>query len=256
VFAPSRLHAVHTEVFDGPLELLLYLVRRDGIDLRQVSIAPITDAYLQHLELMERLDLDLAGEFVVMAATLCWLKSRELLPTEGISDDEERDPDEVRAELTRRLLDYQRYREAAEALEARALLDRDVYARGQDSSLSYERAVYTEMDGMGLFLRYYRMMRRRATPSAVHQVATERYDLRATASRLLAAMGSGPRDLVELLRIFSARAERVLAFIATLELARLGVIRIEQEHHLGTVRVEARRQAGSGELDLVAGVFA
>ncbi|MBL8617409.1 MAG: segregation/condensation protein A [Deltaproteobacteria bacterium] len=252
----TRHPAVHTDVFDGPLELLLFLVRRDGIDLREVSIAPITDAYLAHLELMDQLDLDVAAEFVVMAATLCWLKSRELLPRGiAVSDDEE-DPAEVRAELTRRLLEYQRYRDAADALASGALLDRDVFARAQDPGITYDRPVYADIDGMGLLLRYYRLLRKRAGPQPVHAIQSEKYDLAETAQRLLDRLGGARRDLNELLGTFGPRGERVMAFLAALELARLGMLDIEQGGHLEPILVEARGRLVAADLALLAGIRA
>ena len=81
-------HQIHTPVFDGPLELLLYLIRSRGVDIRSVDIAPITDAYLQHLHQMQQLELDIAGEFIKLAATLCYLKSCELLPNNLEYNDE------------------------------------------------------------------------------------------------------------------------------------------------------------------------
>jgi segregation and condensation protein A len=251
-----RIHSVHTDVFDGPLELLLFLVRRDGIDLREVSIAPITDAYLAHLELLEELDLDIAAEFVVMAATLCWLKSRELLPRGFALGEDEEDPAEVRAELTRRLLEYQRYRDAADALEARATLGRDVFARSPDPSITYERAVYADVDSMGLLVRYYRMLRKQAGPAPVHAITSERYDLAETAKRLLDRLGGARRDLNELLGTFADRPERVMAFLAALELARLGMLDIEQSGHLEAILIEARGRRGAADLAFLAQVRA
>lgn len=251
-----RIPAVHTDVFDGPLELLLFLVRRDGIDLREVSIAPITDAYLEHLERMEQLDLDVAAEFVVMAATLCWLKSRELLPRGLAVSEDEDDPAEVRAELTRRLLDYQRYRDAADALEAGAMLERDVFARSHDPSMTYDRPVYADVDGMGLLLRYYRMLRKKAGPQPVHAIQSEQYDLAETAQRLLDLIGGARRDLNELMGSFGPRAERVMVFLAALELARLGMLHIDQNGHLEPILVESRGRLVAADIALLAGVRA
>ena len=112
---------VHIPAFDGPLELLLFLIRRKGVDIRFVEIAPITDAYLQHIKTLQELQLDLAGDFLVMAATLCYLKSCELLPNPEIEhiDPEEEDPVKIRERLARQLIEYERYREVSALLADR-----------------------------------------------------------------------------------------------------------------------------------------
>jgi len=187
---------------------------------------------------------------------LCWLKSRELLPRGlAVSEDEE-DPAEVRAELTRRLLDYQRYRDAADALEAGAMLERDVFARSHDPSMTYDRPVYADVDGMGLLLRYYRMLRKKAGPQPVHAIQSEQYDLAETAQRLLDLIGGARRDLNELMGSFGPRAERVMVFLAALELARLGMLRIDQSGHLEPILVEARGRMIAADIALLAGVRA
>ncbi len=119
---------VQLEIFEGPLDLLLHLIKKNEVSITDIPIASITEQYLATLELMETFNLDVAGEFLVMAATLIHIKSRELLP----GSDEEPDEDEgvdPRAELVRRLLEYQRYKEAAAELEQREVLTRDVFVR-------------------------------------------------------------------------------------------------------------------------------
>ena len=113
--------------FEGPLDLLLHLVKKNEVDPSNIPVATITDQYLAYLELMQQLDLDVAGEYLVMAATLLHLKSRLLLPVDETAEDE--DGEDPRAELTRQLLEYQRFKEAAEMLGRRDLLERDVFAR-------------------------------------------------------------------------------------------------------------------------------
>ena len=120
----ARTSEVHTAEFDGPLELLLFLVRQHGVDIRVVPIAPITDAYLKQLELMDALDLDTAGEFLVIAATLCLIKSREMFPRTRLfeGEEDEEDPAALREALARRLLEYERYKEASESLQDLSLI--------------------------------------------------------------------------------------------------------------------------------------
>src|SRR5512135_2949259 len=121
------LYRVKLDVFEGPLDLLLHLIKRNEVEIVDIPIAGITEQYLAYLEMMRELNLDIAGEFLVMAATLTLIKSRMLLPpSEGDEEEEEADP---RADLVRQLLDYQRYREAALELSERPLLHRDVFVR-------------------------------------------------------------------------------------------------------------------------------
>src|SRR5690606_7044198 len=114
-------YAVKLAVFEGPLDLLLHLIRQNEVDITDIPIARIAEQYLQTIELMQELDLDVAAEYLVMAATLALIKSRMLLPQEAQDDEEAVDP---RAELVQRLLEYQRYKEVAEALARRRLLGR------------------------------------------------------------------------------------------------------------------------------------
>ena len=125
---------VRLEVFEGPLDLLLHLVRKNRVNIYDIPVALILDQYLGYLDVMESLDIDVAGEFVEMAATLAYIKSRMLLPSAQIEEEEEEDP---RRKLVRSLILYARYREASEGLDSRFVLGRDVFTR---------RSVETEED--------------------------------------------------------------------------------------------------------------
>ena len=125
--ARAMFYRVKLDIFEGPLDLLLHLVKKNEVELPDIPIAEITDQYLAYLDLLKQLDLDVAGEYLVMAATLLHLKSRLLLPIEeAAEEDGEEDP---RAELARQLLEYQRFKEAAHMLVSRDMLDRDVFTR-------------------------------------------------------------------------------------------------------------------------------
>src|SRR5512135_3362122 len=122
-------YEIKLDIFEGPLDLLLYLIRKNEIDIYNIPIALITEQYLEYLDLMRSLNLDLAGEYLVLAATLIHIKSRMLLPpVEG--DDEAEEGEDPRAELVQQLLEYQTFKEAALNLEGRPLLERDVFTRG------------------------------------------------------------------------------------------------------------------------------
>lgn len=241
--------AVHSEVFDGPLELLLFIVRREGVDLRRVSIAPIADAYLDQLTHMQRCNLDVAAEFLVMASTLCWLKSRELLPRAAEDAD---DPRSVRHALNRQLLEYERYRDAARALAARPRLGIDVYCRPAEPITTAERPVYADTDAFGLLERFVSLVQRTAAPPPVHEVTREDWSINDAARSLLDQLRSGPRDLTELLHELPLRSQRVYTFLATLELTRQQVVSVDQSDHLGPIQVRALLPPEDADLTLLA----
>ena len=120
---------VQLEIFEGPLDLLLHLIKKNEVSITDIPIATITEQYLATLEVMQTFNLDVAGEFLVMAATLIHIKSRMLLPMADDEDDEEEEGTDPREELVRRLLEYQRFKDAADQLERRELLTRDVFVR-------------------------------------------------------------------------------------------------------------------------------
>jgi segregation and condensation protein A len=120
-------YTVRLEMFEGPLDLLLHLINKNELDITNIPIALITEQYLEYLRLMKVLNLDIAGEYLLMASTLLYIKSKMLLPTS--SEEEEEEGEDPRAELVRRLLEYQKYKKAAVELERRPLLDRDVFIR-------------------------------------------------------------------------------------------------------------------------------
>jgi segregation and condensation protein A len=233
---------VQTEIFDGPLDLLLYLVKRDGIELRQVSISRIADSYLAYLDRMRELHLGVAAEYLVLAATLCHLKSIELLPrppTDTSGDEEPEDPREV---LVRRLVEHQRYREAAEALEMRPMLGRDSFAREPEEVPGAMRPMRAGIDAFGLLDLYHELLRRREKASATYDLAGDTPDIGGCCRRVLVALGGpgGRGELRDLLQAVLRPVERVLTFLSVLEMARLRWISIEQLEHLGPVFLTSR----------------
>src|SRR6516164_1710687 len=125
LYIPPQALEVFLEAFEGPLDLLLYLIRRQNLDILDIPLAEITRQYMQYIELMQDLQLELAGEYLVMAATLAEIKSRMLLPRPRTAEDGDEDP---RAELVRRLQEYERYKRAAEEMDALPRLERDVWS--------------------------------------------------------------------------------------------------------------------------------
>ncbi len=240
---------VHIGAYDGPLDLLLMLVRREGLDVRNVPIAPICTAYLAALKEAD-IDVDAAGDYLVLAATLCQLKVRELLPrvapADGGDPEDEEDPKE---RLTRRLLEYERYRAAAEDLGRRARLDRDVYAHPAEPASPDEQPVDPTVDALGLLRLYYELETARAKPAAVHEVHRETMSLAETARWILSRLDDGvEHGLAELFVERSSKAGRVYTFLSVLEMARLRLLDLTQQMHLGAIRLLGRVRAQEADL--------
>ena len=173
----TETQQVYTEFFDGPLELLLYLVRRQGVDIRHVKIAPITDAYLMHVRKMSLLKLDVAGDFLYLASTLCYLKSREMLPNATAPTEEEtEDPLLIRERLAQQLIEYERFREASQILNQRDLLHRDVFT----SPVPLETgppSVNVNVDALGLLHIYRSILKQHQLPPPKHKVEKSTFSL-------------------------------------------------------------------------------
>jgi segregation and condensation protein A len=228
-------YRVRLELFEGPLDLLLHLIKRNEVDVRELPVAQITEQYLGYLDLMRDLNLDIAGEYLVMAATLTLIKSRTLLPSPEPEEGEEADP---RADLVRQLLEYQRYREAAEALAERPLLRRDTFAREPSTD-----GLPAEPEGaprirvtLWELMEAFRAVLKRAEPDPVHQVAGEAISLRARIDGLLATLGVARQVTFE--SLFGERPTRgyvIVTFLAVLELMKQHVVEAVQEEILGPI---------------------
>lgn len=242
---------IHTDVFDGPLDLLLYLVKREGIDLRALAVARIADSYLAYLERMRELNLSIAGDYLVMAASLVHLKSLELMPRLPTALEEEEDPREA---LARRLEDYQRYKEASEALELRPLVGRDVFVRPPiDPADQPEGPVEAGIDAFGLLDLYFEILHREPPRPPTFRLEIEAIDFGATCRRVVEALLAGGLELGSWLRGLPTRPERVIAFIAVLEMIRQGWLEVEQGRHLGPVALTPRVDLATVDMTRVTG---
>lgn len=237
---PLPLYRVRLDIFEGPLDLLLHLIKKNEVQITDIPIARITEQYLEYLDLLRELRLDVAGEFLVMAATLMLIKSRMLLP--AVEDDEEEDDEEEdgadpRHELVQQLLEYQRYREAAFALAERPWLHRDVFPRPRlpEPEPGPVRLRVELWD----FVEALRALLARRQPEPVHTVDRESVSVRACAERLLAKLRLQRRlRFEELFEVEASRLEIVATFLALLELIRLGALAAVQEHWQAPIEVE------------------
>jgi len=235
--APRAPYRVRLELFEGPLDLLLHLIKRNEVDVRELPVAQITEQYLGYLDLMRDLNLDIAGEYLVMAATLTLIKSRMLLPSPEPEEGEEADP---RADLVRQLLEYQRFREAAESLAERPLLRRDTFTRDPSAE-----GLPPEPDGaprirvtLWELMEAFRAVLKRAEPDPVHQVEAEAISLRSRIDGLLATLGVARRLTFE--SLFGDQPTRgyvIVTFLAVLELMKQHVVEALQEEILGPIMI-------------------
>ena len=245
----ARPH-VQIEPYEGPLDLLLFLVRRDGIDIRTLPIAHITREYLAALGALGAENLDQAGEFLVMAATLCELKSRELLPAMERPVEEGEEEEDLREALIRQLLEHQRYHEVVEVLSDRLWLGRDVFARPDDAVGCEDRPVEAGVDSFGLLemLEELGSRRERRRPR-VHSVEAETESVRDCAQRVVDRLEDGTEQRFESLIVgLSSPRSRILTFLAVLELARVGVVSIAQKAHLFPLFLKALLPGGRDRL--------
>jgi segregation and condensation protein A len=230
--APESPYAVKLSVFEGPLDLLLHLIRLNEVDITDIPIAVIAEQYLEYLELMRELNLDVAGEYLLMAATLAWLKSRMLLPpAEGEEEAEEIDP---RAELIARLLEYQRFKEAAEGLRERQILGRDVFqARGPSPEGRPVAEREIEVGLIELLEAFRKLLRTAASAELRHEVTAEIITVRERMVTVMDALRA--REVIEFEQIFQldeeippSRTMIVVTFLAILELVRISALRVYQ----------------------------
>jgi segregation and condensation protein A len=230
--------------FEGPLDLLLHLIKRDEIEITDIPISHITQQYLSYIELMRALDLDVAGEFLVMAATLMRIKAKMLLPLPAVgAEEEEGDP---REELVQRLVEYRQFKEAAGTLKMRE----------EDRRLLFERGMLPGDDEMGplplapatlfdLLDALNRVMSRVPAP-VVYEVEGELYDVDDKMSLIASTVAeNGSVSFVDLLLRCRARAEMVVTFMALLELIKLGTVLVVQTENFGDITILARTSEGS-----------
>jgi segregation and condensation protein A len=231
---------VQLEIFEGPLDLLLHLIKKNEVSITDIPIAAITEQYLATLELMESFNLDIAGEFLVMAATLIHIKSRMLLPAgDGEAEDDEEAGADPRAELARRLLEYQRFKEAAAELEQRDLLTRDVFTRAATPPQAPDPPAFRELSVLELLAALRRVLER-LPKDIYHEVMLEKITVREKMTLLLERLRAGGRIVFE--SLFSdarTRMEVVVTFLAMLELVKMRAIRIFQEIAHGPIMIEA-----------------
>ena len=234
-------YQVRLEIFEGPMDLLLYLIRKNEIDIYDIPINLIVEQYQHYLELMKSLNLEVAGEFLVMASTLSHIKSRMLLPR---SEEEEQEED-PRRELVEKLLEYQRYKFLAQALAEREQVGREVFVRSFDQASlqelaeekKAERIEFAEVDIFQLLDAFQELLKRRKVED-IRRVVSERVRVVDKISQILNLLKA--QEEIEFEQLFSdslTRSELVATFLALLELIRLQVVRAVQSHNFAPILI-------------------
>jgi segregation and condensation protein A len=238
---PADAPRIQLPTFEGPLDLLLYLIRRDQLDIHDIPIAPITRSYMEYLELMRELNLDVAGEFMVMAATLIHIKSKLLVPvnpTEAQAGDDEAHED-PREELVRRLLEFQRYKEAAGMLHQQAQVRAAIWTR-PDSVLPKRDDTGEEMLEAGLFdliAAFKELLERRKTLLA-HEVEPDGKSVEERMDEIVALVREGESlEFIALFETERTKRDMIVTFLALLELIRLKRIKVYQRGVFGPIRI-------------------
>lgn len=228
-------YKIKLEVFEGPLDLLLYLVRKDHLNIYDIPIATITEQYLEYLELFKLLDLEIAGEFLVMAATLMKIKSQMLLPCEEKSLEEEIDP---REELVEKLLEYQRYKEVAQLLRQHEEKQKDVFKR-QSSQLSnaQDKEVYFEASLFELINAFSKALSEIPKDLFIEVIKDEFTVAQKTHDILHLLLVRSKLKLGELFKEAKNKLEMVATFLAILELMRLREVTVIQDNIFSEIEI-------------------
>ena len=222
-------YQVKVDVFEGPLDLLLHLIKRNQIDIYDIPIALVTEQYLEYIRIMKALDLNIAGEFLLMAATLMYIKSRMLLPSPPEEDEEEEDP---RIDLVNRLLEYKRFKDAAESLSQRNLLERDIFLRPAQEIETEDGEI--EADLFHLIDALRELLQHRGVKE-FHEVTLEKVTLREKIRELWERL-QGTEEAIGFSSLFASipsREELIITFLALLELIRAGMLRVYQKGDFG-----------------------
>ena len=233
---PPEALRIFLESFEGPLDLLLYLIQNQHIDILNISITAITQQYLRYIELMTELQLDLAAEYLLMAALLSEIKSRLLLPTVAIADTNEPNED-PRAKLVEQLQEYARYKQAAQQLADLPQIGRDIFPATVVKPEIVAEIIIPPISWSELLATMQAVMKRASFFSS-HQVLREPLSVRERMSLILAALNQSPAiEFIQLFTLEEGRAGVVVTLLAILELAKESLIQLVQSQPFATIQV-------------------
>jgi segregation and condensation protein A len=237
LYIPPDALEIILEAFEGPLDLLLYLIRRQNLDILEIDVAEITKQYMGYIDLMSTIQLELASEYLVMAAMLAEIKSRILLPRQVAEDDDEGDP---RAELIRRLQDYERFKMAAEDIDEMPRMGRDIYQASAESPDKKNGKQYSEVQMQELLMALSDVMKR-AEMFESHHIQLEKLSTRERMSQILENIRD--KQFVPFATLFKKSEGRlgvVVTFLAIMELIRESLVEIVQNESFGPIHIKAK----------------
>ncbi|GAB3287304.1 segregation/condensation protein A [Parahaliea aestuarii] len=239
LYIPPQALEVFLEAFEGPLDLLLYLIRRQNLDILEIDVSEITQQYMQYVELMDAMKFELAAEYLLMAAMLAEIKSRMLLPRSADIEEDEEDP---RAQLIRRLQEYERFKKAAEDIEEMPRLERDTWVGSAHPPDLNRSRPDPEVDMRELLLALGEVLRR-ADMFESHHIQREALSTRERMSEVLERLAGA--QFVPFVALFSHREGRlgvVVTFLAVMELIKESLVEIVQSEPFGPIHVKARSE--------------
>ncbi len=234
-------YKVKLEVFEGPLDLLLYLIKKEEVDIYDIPIERITNQYMEYLSLMQLLNLEVAGEFLVMAATLMYIKSRMLLPVDQqVTDAEAEEGEDPRWELIRQLVEYKKFKDAAVQLSKREDEQAKIFPRqGPDAGIEVDKDVpLAEVSIFDLINAFNEVLKKATAREDFHEILEERFTVSDKIEEILYSL----RDRMEMIfsELFAnagSRAEVVVTFLALLELIRMKRLKVQQAEAFGEIQV-------------------
>ncbi len=239
LYIPPQALEVFLEAFEGPLDLLLYLIRRQNLDILEIDVSRITEQYMQYVELMDAMQFELAAEYLLMAAVLAEIKSRMLLPRSSEVEDDEEDP---RAQLIRRLQEYERFKKAAEDIEELPRMERDTWTGSANPPELNRSRPDPDVDMRELLVALGEVLRR-ADMYESHHIQREALSTRERMSEVLEKLSG--QQFVPFVALFSAREGRlgvVVTFLAVMELIKESLVEIVQTDSFGPIHVKARAE--------------
>ena len=232
-------YKVRLEIFEGPLDLLLYLIKRDEIDIYDISLERITQQYLEYLQAFKELNIEVAGEFVAMAANLIYLKSRSLLPADLQPPEEDVEEEDPRWDLIRQLIEYKKFKEAASQLQTRALEQERIFARAGDGVVPEIAPLHLgEVGIFQLINAFQNVIKRLEAREDVQEIFGENFTVSDKIDRILEMIAGGKSiKFSELFVKMASRVEIVVTFLALLELIRLKQLRAIQPNEFDEIEI-------------------
>lgn len=235
-------YKVKLDIFEGPLDLLLYLIRKDEVDVLDVNIERITKQYITYIDTFKMLNIDLAGEFIVMAANLMYLKSRTLLPRPVQPPDEDAEEEDPRWELIRQLIEYKKFKDAASFLARRQMQMENVFPAVPEIPVAAQTTTPSGLPEMGIFdlIRAFQKVlvrfQKEELGIGIHEIVDDKYTVSDKIDSLLRTVLPGEHIVfLSLFQQASSRDEVIVTFVALLELIKLRQFRVTQAHLLGEI---------------------